>query len=109
MKTRGRDKASPIVKTFTAIKAAQTVVELAGAVAKLRDARAAANRFAAISKDPAGRQLLALAIGGHVVAMRRLQAQLEAPPKISIREIRVIRGSTQRQKSCKIKLEQLTG
>jgi len=58
---------------------AQSVIDLAGAAATLSGARAAVNKFAATSKDPAGRTLLALAIGAHLVAMRRLQVQLEAP------------------------------
>jgi hypothetical protein len=71
---RGRDKAELIPIT------AQSIINLAGVAGTLSSARAAVNKFAATSKDPAGRTLLALALGAHVVAMLRLQVQLEAAP-----------------------------
>jgi hypothetical protein len=66
-------------KTRQQLESAQTIVALDGVATKLRDARAAANHFAATSSDAAGRSLLGLSIGAHLSAMRRLQLQLEAP------------------------------
>jgi hypothetical protein len=77
---RGRDKAKLIPTA-----ARNELRRLAVPASKLTEARAAVNSYAAASKDQSGRNMLGLAIGAHLVAMRRLQLQLENPLPISQR------------------------